>query len=263
VIETGEPGEGQLAALGAAWAALSERVRRLIGDSGRLSVEVPHEEFQELLDAIAERMPHAELALFAERLKHEPVALQLRRAADQAEALARRLDKGELRIEISAANQLRFPADDWAPFWAGFVHVVRNAVDHGLESAEERRAGGKSTVGTLRFSARTEEAHLVIELTDDGRGIDWERVRTRAQERGLPHTLESDLIEALFADGVSAAQAVTDVSGRGVGMSAVREAARALGGSVHVASTRGQGTTVAFSFPLPGTSERRLHQLSA
>ena len=250
IIEAGAPGQGQLAALGAAWRGLSERVRRLVGDSGQPSVEVPHDEFQELMDAIAARLPHTELALLTARLKHERVVLRLQRAADQAQTLTRRLGKAELQVKISAANQLRFPVDDWAPFWAGFVHVVRNAVDHGVEHAEQRRLSGKSESGTLRFSARIVDHHFVVELADDGAGIDWERVRMRAKERGLPHTLESDLVEALFADGVSTAESVTNVSGRGVGMSAVREATRALGGSVLIQSTRGQGTTVRFSFPL-------------
>ena len=257
VIEAGAPGQRQLAALGATWRGLSERVKLLVGDSGQPSVEVPHDEFQELVDAIAERLPHTELALLTERLKHERVVLRLQQAADQAQTLARRLGKAELQVEVSAANQLRFPADDWAPFWAGFVHVVRNAVDHGLEHAEQRRNSGKSESGTLRFSAFIVDHHFIVELADDGGGIDWERVRIRARERGLPHTLESDLVEALFADGVSTAESVSDVSGRGVGLSAVREATRALGGSVLIKSTRGQGTTVRFSFPMPDASNQR------
>jgi two-component system chemotaxis sensor kinase CheA len=246
----GAPDPEQLALLSTAWRGLSERVRRLDANSGQQIVEVLQDEFQELADAIRDRLPYAELALLTDRLRHEPVRHRLQRAADQARTLAARLGKAKLRVEINAGSGLRSPAERWAPFWAGFVHVVRNAVDHGVEGVDERRVAGKVDSGTLIFSARADADCFIVELSDDGRGIDWNRLRLRAKERGLAHELESDLIDALFVDGVSTASCVSEVSGRGVGMSAVREAAVALGGRVQVHSRAGQGTSISFVFPL-------------
>jgi chemotaxis protein histidine kinase CheA len=90
----------------------------------------------------------------------------------------------------------------------------------------------------------------VIQVSDDGRGIDWERVRSRARAAGLPHGDQAALVEALFAEGVSTAENVTSVSGRGVGLSALREACRALDGSIQVTSKSGEGTTLVFRFPV-------------
>jgi two-component system chemotaxis sensor kinase CheA len=128
--------------------------------------------------------------------------------------------------------------------------VVRNALDHGIEPAEARTAAGKPAHGKLRLSARIDNDALEIECADDGRGIDWPRVREKAKERGLPHATEADLVNALFSDGLSTAESVSDISGRGVGMSAVRDAVHRLGGSIGVVSKRGTGTTWRFRFPL-------------
>jgi len=126
---------------------------------------------------------------------------------------------------------------------------VRNAVDHGIEPREERLAGGKPENGKLSLSALLEGQVLVIELQDDGRGIAWERIRDKARSLGLPHMTREDLCEAIFADGVSTAERVSDVSGRGVGMAAIRAATQALGGSIAIESTPRQGTTFRFEFP--------------
>jgi two-component system chemotaxis sensor kinase CheA len=101
----------------------------------------------------------------------------------------------------------------------------------------------------LRLSALVEGEYFTVDLTDDGRGVDWARVREKARERGLPHATDQDLVNALFSDGLSTAETVSDVSGRGVGMSAVRDAARQLNGSVNVISKPNAGTTVRFRFP--------------
>jgi two-component system, chemotaxis family, sensor kinase CheA len=89
-----------------------------------------------------------------------------------------------------------------------------------------------------------------VELSDRGPGIDWESIRARATEFGIPHSTQADLEEALFADGVSARSDVTEISGRGIGLSAVRAACRKRRGTVHVTTRRGKGTSFRFSFPV-------------
>jgi two-component system chemotaxis sensor kinase CheA len=134
------------------------------------------------------------------------------------------------------------------------VHLVRNALDHGLEPPDERLAAGKSATGTLRLDAYHQGGDIVVRVADDGRGIDRSKVLRRAREAGLvrPDEEPSDefVRNLIFAPGFSTAAAVTDISGRGVGMDVVREGVRSLGGEVSVASTPGKGTCVSLRLPL-------------
>jgi two-component system chemotaxis sensor kinase CheA len=136
------------------------------------------------------------------------------------------------------------------------VHLVRNAVDHALETPEERRAAGKPAAGRLEIAARHAGGNVVITVTDDGRGIDPAKIARRAVERGLidrSHVPAVDMAEAvdlLFEPGFSTAETTSDISGRGVGMDAVRSAIRELGGAVTLQSERGCGTTVQVRLPL-------------
>jgi two-component system, chemotaxis family, sensor kinase CheA len=243
------PSRSDLSEFVLAWGVFAERVRRLLGTEEAV-IEVAYEELEELEAATAVRAPYARLGELLERLKLERGIVRLRRVAEQAKHLAERLGKVGLDVQVEVDSHVRFPAERWAPFWSAFVHVLRNALDHGIEAPETRTAIGKSAGGLLRLSARVAAQRLSIEISDDGRGIDWERVRIQATQRGLPHTTDQDLVEALFSDGLSLADTVSDVSGRGVGMGAVRDAARALGGNVHVSSRRGAGCTVHFDFAL-------------
>ena len=240
----------QLQELERAWRDISTSLHRLLGASGQGVVEMAPADFERLERALERRAPHAEIEGLLAYLRQEPVLVRLRRAADQAQAVARRLGKPELAIELNAARELRLPTSRWAAFWAAFVHALQNAVDHGIETPEQREALGKAPAGKLVLSAWTEQDSLFIELEDDGKGIDWERVRERARARGVPHETESELTLALFADGLSTTDRVTQTSGRGVGMGAVRAATEDLGGTLRIQSTRGVGTAIRFSFPL-------------
>lgn len=238
----------ELSELGRAWSELSRALHRLLGASGQAAFEIRRSDFEALERAIERRTPHAELSAMLGHLRNEPVAARLQRLAEHAQGVARRLGKAELSIDIVAAEELRLPAERWAPFWSALVHVIQNAVDHGVEAPEERRALGKPAAGKLTLSAERERDGISIGLADDGRGIDWERVRERAQARGVSHDSHADLVNALFVDGLSTARGITQVSGRGVGMGAVRAAATELGGTVHVDSRPGEGTHVRFCF---------------
>ncbi|HET6547106.1 MAG TPA: chemotaxis protein CheA, partial [Solirubrobacter sp.] len=136
------------------------------------------------------------------------------------------------------------------------VHLVRNALDHGLEGPEERKAAGKPETGTLEISAQHAGGNVVITVADDGRGIDAKRVAAKAAERGLIAAEAVDAvdmpraIELLFSAGFSTAEVTSDISGRGVGMDAVRAAIRGLGGEVVMTSEHGRGTSAQIRLPL-------------
>jgi two-component system chemotaxis sensor kinase CheA len=136
------------------------------------------------------------------------------------------------------------------------VHLIRNSLDHGLEGPEERVAAGKPASGTLHLSARHAGGNVVIEVRDDGRGINPRKVAEKAAERGLiaaeavETTDMAKAIELLFHPGFSTADVATDISGRGVGMDAVRTTIRELGGEVVMTSEQGQGTVAQIRLPL-------------
>jgi two-component system, chemotaxis family, sensor kinase CheA len=134
------------------------------------------------------------------------------------------------------------------------MHMVRNSLDHGLEGPEERTAAGKSPEGTLVLSASHQAGHILIEITDDGRGLNTEKILKKARERGLVpegHNLsENEIFFLIFEPGFSTAEVVTDVSGRGVGMDVVRRQIQGLRGRIEIRSVQGRGTTFLMRLPL-------------
>jgi two-component system chemotaxis sensor kinase CheA len=136
------------------------------------------------------------------------------------------------------------------------THAVRNSLDHGIESPEVRQAAGKNPEGTLKLRAAQEGSHVIIEVSDDGAGIAVEKVRQKAIERGLitaeraAHLAERELLQLIFLPGFSTAAAVTNVSGRGVGMDVVRTNVEKIGGKVEIDSRSGKGTTLRLRIPL-------------
>jgi len=134
------------------------------------------------------------------------------------------------------------------------THLIRNAVDHGLETPEARVDAGKPPEGVVRLSAAHHSGRIVITVADDGKGIDRERVRAKAIERGivLPDATlsDEDIDNLIFAPGFSTAAAITNVSGRGVGMDVVRKNIQALGGRIGIQSSKGKGSSFTLSLPL-------------
>jgi len=134
------------------------------------------------------------------------------------------------------------------------THMIRNAVDHGIESAEERLAAGKPAEGTIHLSAEQKGARIIVRVRDDGRGINRERVRAKAIERGIisaDAAISDEEIDGLIcAPGFSTAETISNISGRGVGMDVVRSNVEALGGRLEINSIPGEGTTFTMALPL-------------
>jgi two-component system chemotaxis sensor kinase CheA len=136
------------------------------------------------------------------------------------------------------------------------VHLIRNSLDHGIETREQRREIGKPEKGTLKISAYQEGSGVIIEVTDDGKGIDPEKVKNKAIERGILDEdaaavlSDEEAIQIVLLPGFSLAPTITDISGRGVGMDAVKSKVEALGGQLDLVSRMGQGTSVYVRLPL-------------
>ncbi|HIF91732.1 MAG: chemotaxis protein CheW [Myxococcales bacterium] len=181
-----------------------------------------------------------------------------RTARQVAEKLGKRVEieiiGAELELDRSILDRLSEP----------LIHLVRNAVDHGLETPAERLAAGKPEVGKIRIEAKRQKDLIVIDVKDDGGGIDLSSVAARAVDAGLIHPdLISDLpaeevVAFIFHPGLSTAQAVSDVSGRGVGMDAVKATIESLGGGVELRTEEGRGTTTTFFVPIAAAVQRVL-----
>jgi two-component system chemotaxis sensor kinase CheA len=133
------------------------------------------------------------------------------------------------------------------------THLVRNAIDHGLETPDARLAAGKPAVGSVTLRASQRGGNIIIEVSDDGRGLDRERILARALQRGMPispSAPDAEVFQLIFEAGFSTAEKVTDVSGRGVGMDVVKRNIQALSGTVDLSSVKGKGTRVTVSVPL-------------
>src|SRR5205823_2338026 len=186
-------------------------------------------------------------------LRMVPLRATLARAARAGESVARAAGKsvefesagGDVRLDRSLADRVAEP----------LLHLLRNAVDHGIEDAEERRAAGKTERGRVRVEALAEDGRVVLRVSDDGRGVDAERVARAAEGRGLvvPGAQLSDeqALRMIFRPGFSTAPRATLVSGRGVGLDVVERAVEEAGGEVRVRTERGRGTV--FEMRLPTT----------
>src|ERR1700683_613840 len=136
------------------------------------------------------------------------------------------------------------------------THLVRNCADHGIESAAQRRAAGKAAAGTIRLTAFHQGGHIIIEIADDGRGLDFARIKAKAIEQGLATEAElaaksdAEIYNFIFVPGFSTAARVTSISGRGVGMDVVRANIEQIGGTVDLQSDPGAGTKFTIKSPL-------------
>lgn len=244
--ETGGPmTPEQRDGLVALWKEAMSRVAPLLGGGRRDLVEIERDELETAL-AQASGGPR-ELTDTLASWRREPMARRFERLTRQTSSLSRRLGRPEPTVRTTGGS-LRLEHEGWQPFWSAMVHAVRNAVDHGIENADERLNAGKPEAGVIELGAVRSNGRLVFTIRDDGRGIDWDRVRAKARERGLAHATHADCVSALFADGLSTRDTVSDLSGRGVGLSALRDAVEAMGGSIEVDSTPGEGTAFRFVF---------------
>lgn len=240
-----------------------ERVDRLVNVAGELVIHNamltdainrkpsadPHEVARSLdqLRQLSRMIQDSAMAIRAQPVKplFDRMHRILREAASTAGKKARLEILGETtEVDRTIIERLADP----------LTHMVRNAVDHGIESAERRRMAGKPETGTVRIEAQHRSGRILIIVSDDGGGIDRARVQQIAIDRGLvPPSADlapADIDALLFLPGFSTAKSVSALSGRGVGMDVVRSAILALGGRIGIASTPGEGTSLRISLPL-------------
>jgi two-component system, chemotaxis family, sensor histidine kinase and response regulator WspE len=195
------------------------------------------------------------------RLYREVIVSRMRPFADGAHGfprlvrdMARQLEK-QVRLEIGGLDT-EVDRDVLEKLEAPLTHLLRNAVDHGMEMPEERTAAGKPECGVIKLEVHHRAGMLAVTVSDDGRGLDPDRIRRKTIERGLTTAEMSksmstaEVLEFLFLPGFSTAEKLTEYSGRGVGLDVVQQAVRRIGGSVRVESRLGKGTTFHLQLPI-------------
>jgi len=209
------------------------------------------------MDRVVGELQRRALELRTTRLLRivEPLPRTAREIAERAgKKVEVEISGAELELDRSILDRIGDP----------LVHLLRNAVDHGIESPDVRSAAGKPEAGRVVIDARRAKDSIRIEVRDDGAGIDLDAVRARAVEAGVLHAdlaadLPPDEIAALvFSPGISTAESVSEISGRGVGMDAVRATIESLGGAVEITSERGRGTATCLIVPITAAVQRVL-----
>ena len=250
LAELGHWKAGTLAGIEARWRAIRAALRGVLPASLTRTIEVSEAELQALTERAHGGESGTRIVAELRRLRAEPVRRALERQELHAKSLATRLGKPGLVVAIES-DEIRLEPALWGPFWSALLHVVRNAVDHGIEPPDQRAAASKPEAGRIHFEARRSERGFRLTVTDDGRGIDWEAIRQLCRERGRPHEHRADLIEALTSEGFSTRRQVSETSGRGVGLSAVVAVVRELSGALELESEPGRGTRLTFWFATP------------
>lgn len=231
------------------WMALRHALESLLGGHHRNIVEVPAAALEQLCQDLEHGSNREQISERLRLLGFEPVERPLARLTRHAIALAERLGKPNLNVSV-VADETRLDPHRFANLWSALVHLVRNAVDHGIELPAERITERKPPEGRIVFRAFRAAGDVILEIEDDGRGIDWPTVARQAHARGLAYESETDLLRALVSDGLSTRATVSPTSGRGVGMSVVHREVENLCGKLTVRSQPRRGTCWRMQIPL-------------
>ncbi|MEL6431490.1 MAG: ATP-binding protein [Planctomycetota bacterium] len=257
-LEDPAPGysvRGDILTLRAEWRALMTEAEGFLG-SKRSGIAISETDFDALVSRLDELGDH-ELLSFVRAWRYPRLSALLLQLERQAQRIAASLGV-EIDVEIDLeGGSDRVDLTCLRTFSPNLVHALRNALDHGIEPAAERLERGKPARASLELSARASGGSVVIEIADDGRGVDWERVRERARAFGLPSDTEDELTRALLHDGLTTRDTVTATAGRGIGMAALRREVEQLDGRIELDSHSGQGTRWRFVLPIGQEDDRR------
>lgn len=247
VEDNREPTKDEIVDLDRCWQASIAKIGKYLKTRRECYFEISPWELAEMKKLIERHASYKVLDQMVDSWRNEPTKTPLSSLAEKAEQIAARL--GKTVDVVIQDNHVRIPEKRLRRFWSSMIHIVSNAIDHGIESPSHRQQMGKPSAAKLELTTRRVNGKIEVEVSDDGSGIDWERVRKVAEQRGLPNSSKADLVSAIFSVGFSTRDTATDVSGRGVGLSAVRTECEKAGGIVLMESQLGEGTKFLFQFP--------------
>jgi len=245
--EQREPNGAEREELDEQWTRIESRISEIVGEEKDDAVRIPSAELKDAIQLAASGESPDQVAAKMASWTWDDAGNRMGYLGDQAKRLAQQLDKS-IEVAVEGEGVRTPPTPAWRELWTSMVHLVRNAVDHGLEL--DRGAAGKSGPGKLTLAAEMVAQTVQLEVRDDGAGIDWNKLEAKAHEHGRPLTTEADRVTWLFSDGVTSRDEVSELSGRGVGTSAVLELVTSLGGTIHVDSELGQFTRFVLALPL-------------
>jgi two-component system chemotaxis sensor kinase CheA len=245
----GLPGAEDLLDLAALWRTRMQSIEEFLYEVGSSRLEVEFGDHARLIESLLARHDYEEIIGMVELWSWPRTAERLSRLQAQASLLAKRLNKS---VQVSVEHHdLRVPVGYLETFWPSLFHVLRNAVEHGAEAESARLAFGKSAAANIVLSTRVRDDELVVEVRDDGPGVDRGALLLSAEAKGHVVSAATSLQDLVFMDGVSSRTEATETSGRGIGLAAVKQACEAEGGSVELYSEAGRGATFTFRFPRP------------
>jgi two-component system chemotaxis sensor kinase CheA len=246
--EAGAPSVAVMTGLYQAWDQVRSDLGNLIGEQRENTIEIDDADCQAVIKAVRDGDGAESVVRMIESWRLEPTGKRLARIKQQIIALAERMGKSDVAVAIEP-HDLRLSTEHFAPFWSALIHVLRNAVDHGIEDRELRRESGKAEQSLIKVSTKIDGERFVVTVEDDGPGVDWATLRAKAGKLGIAASVLEKTENLVFLPGVSSKASVTELSGRGFGMAAVRDACVALEGAVSISSEPGVGTRVSFVFP--------------
>ena len=219
-----------------------ERSVRQLGDTGQEALETQQELARLFLGLQEELLKARMVPILPLFHRFHRVVRDLAAASGKKATLV--IESGDVEVDTAIAENLK----------DALMHMVRNAIDHGLESPEVRRQLGKDAHGTITLRARHESGSILIQVSDDGAGFHMQKILDKARRKGLvspqQKLAEAEILTLVFEPGFTTAEEVTDISGRGVGMDVVRRNIDALHGAIHIESQEGQGSTIHLRLPL-------------
>lgn len=221
------------------------RIENIIGDTERKDIKAALTDMNRIINVLQENVSTARLVPADEIFQKFPRMVR-DLAKEQNKEIDFIVEGREIELDKSLIDALTEP----------LIHLLRNAVDHGIEPAEARRDSGKKSNGTVRLTAQRTENHILIDVIDDGAGIDIEKMKEIAVKKGFTKQedaavlKERDVLNMLFMPGFTSMENATDISGRGVGLDVVLTSAKKMGGLVEIATEKGKGTRFSLKLPL-------------
>ncbi|MFT6387864.1 MAG: HPt (histidine-containing phosphotransfer) domain-containing protein/HAMP domain-containing protein [Cellvibrionaceae bacterium] len=216
------------------------------------NIDISPQELNDVLQRIESIHGDSTLIDTLSSWKREPAARRLDRLKATAMSLAKRMKIDNFTVNVES-NSIRLPELDWQGFWGEVVHLIGNALTHGIESDAERLTNGKPSIATLQLDAKwddSEEPAILIVVSDDGRGIDWDALYDKAKRMGVAVSDSNDGRQLLFSHGLSSINTVSNIAGRGFGMASVASCVERLSGTISVFSEKQKGTRFEIRIPI-------------
>lgn len=242
--------EEEVKTLRSAWEQMLQDISHFFGERDEDNISLERTQIEEVAQALFGSEVPGHIVMEVESWLLEPARDNLDRLAMHARRIAKTLHK-EVDVQV-IDNGVRVSNGFAAELWPELIHLIRNSLDHGIEEPDERQRAKKRAEGQLMLEVDVrDDRNLMITVYDDGQGVQWDALARKAASMGMPTETHEDLVDAMFASGLSTRESANEISGRGVGMAAIKDICEQQGGKIEVLSVPGRGTLFSILLPLP------------